>query len=523
MAVSIEFTSNDRKALRSIAKLETKIVGLEQKLKAAGTAGKTAGEKIGRMKGKATISKKMTGSLANYATGFIGIAAAVTVATKALTDFRKTQDEAASRITASERGRKLLSQVADSDPELFKKLRGTSAILRTTEGLGQVRADEIVFALQSAGFRRQALLFGSLENISFDPLAAIESAQKTQANFGGMGAGRTGGGTARQIINKNLAAALESPVTAGQIARASSIAATEFAAIGGGDEALSALVATLAKPFKTAQLGAERIKTLSAAVAAKRSLIGSDLEGLDLLFALPDLAEAGKLKDKKGKAVTSLDEFLGSKEAVSGLGQILKQRDEIMRVRRQVEQAELDTGTDRDLLTGALALVSSDPMLVSARQARIAKQRRELGEENKFGPTTLLANRFADDITRDLREADVPEALISLQKMNVGFLRFVFGDKLFLNAIGFNEKLQNALVSGAASSGVDTQRAAELGLAVPGVRSAAPEAQPVGDSLLPAAEKMNEAADKLLQAASRMLGGSTLGRVDDDPGAGARG
>lgn len=73
-----------------------------------------------------------------------------------------------------------------------------------------------MFSAKSAALEAKAILFASLPDIGFDPLSGIESVQKLQANFGGEGPGRTGAGTPRQILNKLLASAEESPEKAGK-------------------------------------------------------------------------------------------------------------------------------------------------------------------------------------------------------------------------------------------------------------------------------------------------------------------
>ncbi|MCH8880532.1 MAG: hypothetical protein IID34_11695, partial [Planctomycetes bacterium] len=427
-------TGDEQKLARALTRSTVKIGQLEDKLRNAGTAGKDAAAKVDKVGAKAVPSQTIT-SLGRYAAGFVSIGAVVGLATKALGDFRRAQDEAAARIKTGELSAKSLAQVA-ATPEHFQQLRGISRLLRTESGLEQVPAKELTFATQSAGLLNKTLFFGGLQDIGFDPIAGVEASQKIQAVFGGKGAGRTGGGTSEQIINKVLAAAGESPEKAERIARSITIAGVEFQSIGGQDEALLAMVGVLSKTFKTTDIAVERIKSLSATVIAKRGLIDSPLQGLPLLNELPLLAEQGRLTNEKGEAVTNLDAFLGSKEAASAVRALQAKRSEISALLRKVELAELQTGTANDALAKRLAIVALDPQLLAAKEERIARNRTDVQKELKFGAATLQADKLAQDLERIHRDKGLPELLNSLGQFGIKVERFFVGDPAFLNSSG---------------------------------------------------------------------------------------
>lgn len=456
--ITLEMSGNDQKLARALTRTEVKIKQLEQKLRAVGTAGKSAADKTGKVGAKAVPNKTLT-SLTSFAAGFVSIGAAVGLATKALADFRKAQDEAAQGVKTGEQSRRALAQVAGTQGE-FKRLAGISDLLRTEVGLGQIPADTLTFATKSAGLLNKSLFFGGLQEIGFDPLAGVEATQKIQAIFGGTGAGRAGGGTAEQVINKVLAAAGGSPETAERIARSASIAGVDFASIGGQDEALLAIIAELGKTFKTTDIGAERLKTLSATIQAKRGLIDSDLQGLDLINALPRLAEEGRLTSEKGDAVRNLNTFLGSKEAIAALAAITSKRPEISAVRRDVELAERQTGTAGDILAQRQAIVESDPKLRAALSERIALNRVQLQRETQLGPTTLRADQFMHDLERGARDRGSTEFGIFLQKMLLGTGRFFLGDEQFLeDQAGTRERMREREAMGLGPDDAATERA----------------------------------------------------------------
>ena len=461
--IKLEMTGDEQKLARALTRSEVKIENLTKKLQDAGRAGKDAGEKTGKVGAKAVPKQTIT-SLGNYVKGFVSLGTAVALAGKALTDFRRIQDEAAGRIKTGELSGRSLAQVADTPAE-FKRLRGISRLLRSEVGLDQIPANELTFAAKSAGLLNKALFFGGLTDIGFDPITGVTSVLKIQASFGGKGAGRTGAGTSEQLINKFLIGAGGSPEKAEALASAMSIAAVEFNAIGGMDEALIAVVGEFSKPFKTADIGAGRFASLSAAVKARRGLIDSELQGLPLLNELPLLAEQGRLRNEKGDVVSDLGKFLGSKEALAASLVLQKRRPEISAVLREVELAELQTGTANDALAKRLAIVESDPQLRAAKAERIATNRAALQTELQLGPATLQADSFIQDRERAQRGRGVSELRISLEKMLLVSGRFFRGDKQFLEDVGFDEERDRRQVIGPSSH--ERRRREGLGLDVP--------------------------------------------------------
>lgn len=206
-----------------------------------------------------------------------------------------------------------------------------------------------------------------------------------------------------------------------------------------------AITGVLSRAFKSPELASERIKTLSSAVSFKRQFIKSDLEGLELLNALPDLAKQGKLLDEKGVPELNLDKFLGSKEAISGLDQLLKQKDEIERVLKKVKDAERLTGTAQGLLTVRRGIVESDPQLRAAKDKRIATERLLLQTENEFGSDTLRADKFVADAERVSRDTGAGELRILFDKGVAAGTRFVLGDKTFLKLPGVDAALSRPI------------------------------------------------------------------------------
>ncbi|MBL4701956.1 MAG: hypothetical protein JKX85_11930 [Phycisphaeraceae bacterium] len=329
--------------------------------------------------------------LVKLAAGFASVSAAIAVATRAFSQFEDMQKQAAQRVQVTALGRGAFRQIANDQSEM-KKLNTFSDNLRK-RGFTEEQAARTTFSAGSAGmdtFVKGSSLntYEQLLKTGFTPESAISATQKAQANFGGSGAGKTGGGSFRQNINKVLAAAGPSPVMASRIAESASVAAEIFAAIGGQDEELLALVGVLSEATKSPEQASEKVKSLSDQLRKKKALGlidlsgRTDLVGMDLIDALPTLAKEGRLKTESGDAV-GVEKFLSESQAIQGLGLIQKQRGKITDRIVSIKQAEAQTGTKKDLLTVKSGLGSTKMKI--ADQQRKQNETRLLSEEEQFG------------------------------------------------------------------------------------------------------------------------------------------
>ena len=445
--VDLEFTGDEKRLVRALGRSEREIDKLKTKLKQTAAEGKKTGktmEEVGRKtatagkKGKEAFGAGAVTSLKGYAAALGGVTAAVGVLSQAMTAMKEIGTEAGQRITDAMSGRRALAQIAKNKDEYNLLLKAATS-LRTDRGLDAATAYRTTFSASSAGQLKNLDLFGQLPEIAFDSEAGIEAVQKLQANFGGTGAGRTGGGTARQIINKTLAAAGPSPLEAPKFARAASIAATAWSNIGGQDEGLLAALSAMAGPMKTPEAAAERIKSLAGQLNKKRGLIDlkggfENLQGLDLAYALPQLAKEKRLTSEKGEAV-DVTKFLGEMNAVEGFTQLMKQQKKIRRELKTIVSAEELTGGEADLLAGRLGLVRGDKPARAVKGAKRSEQDRQVKEEQTYGTTAILADELNKAMKSEYRLKHGP-VMSYLHDKAIGINQALLGNRGFLNAFG---------------------------------------------------------------------------------------
>ncbi|MCG8407566.1 MAG: hypothetical protein MI923_20405 [Phycisphaerales bacterium] len=419
--------AEERSSEREIAKLNRELDQMQFKLRQVRREARKTGSQV-----KKSFSGEAVSKLKAFALQFAGIDALLASARQSFQDIRQIQDDAASRVNRGAPGRRAFAQVANTYEE-FQALAELSARGRTEFGLEGSESQQLVFDAKSKGQLHNFDLFASLKQIDFDPLAAVEAVQKVQAAFGGSGAGRTGGGNARQVLNKTLTAAADSPISAGRFAQSASVASASFSAIGGQDEELFALLSVFAETFKTPEQAAEKIKSLSGQLNKKRHLISGaeGLQGLELIRALPGLANEGRLQSESGDTV-DLTKFLGEIQANEAITQYVAREGEISRRLKLIEDAERLTDTSEGELTKKFGFIKRDPKAQSALEADRERQRRELGEEDAFGVTTNRANAIVDEFTAENRKMGIPEQLIWLAQKRMGFQRFVEGDAAFV-------------------------------------------------------------------------------------------
>lgn len=339
--------------------------------------------------------------------GTLGSAAtAVGALTKAIGDLRDIEDQAGKSLEASAPGKRLFLQLASTEGELAA-LNKHADDLRA-RGMVTAAAQDVVFKARSAGMNLDEVmpLLGDLTEIGFQPQTAIEAALKFQGAFGGAGRGAAGAGSFRDIVNKLLAGAATSPVSASEMARVGSIVSSTFASIGGQDEELVAALSQMSNITKTPETAAERLKAVSAQVAIKRNLLPASLRdksALDVIAALPALAESGDLfleedrprrrgERRAKREPVSLEKFLGSVEAVEGARLIATHREAIAGIEANIRAAESGTGTGGDLLGGRLALGRRQPDLVATKRKEVTERLLELERERSFGVLETAAD-----------------------------------------------------------------------------------------------------------------------------------
>lgn len=439
--LSVEMSGDESRLLRSVQATINKFGKLEGQMQGAVNKAKSVEKSVRRIGSGGRKELGPQGGLASDIKGTIarigGIAAAAGLAKVALSDMAATRTAAGERITTAEEGRSQLAQLADTKPQFEELIRQVEQI-RTERGIDEIEAFKLVFSAASAGFKKQTPFFAELKEIGFAPEAAVTAVQKLSQTF-------PDSGTPREIINKTIAAAAPSPVGASDIARVAAVPAVSFKEIGGTADELLALVGVLAKVFKNENTAAEKIKTLADQVGKKREFIDPaallklekifnlpKIEGLELLRQLPGLAKAGALSTTADGPPVTLREFLSEQNAVVALKAIQAAAPEIRDQVQAIQTAGRQTGTPEDQLAKKFSFVREDPKLSANRRSAIAKEKRELAEEEDLAVANKLADAFVDERLTRVRERG-SELGVTIEK-GVLFLtrKFSLTDRGFL-------------------------------------------------------------------------------------------
>lgn len=498
-------TGDEQKLFRSFQKLitqQSKLQGSMAKTASQAEKVEKAGKKAGSTGAKAFRSAKK--QMIGLGVTAVGTVASLQAVLSVLREISRIKLESAGGILAGEAGARKLGQLATTKGE-FDTLIKASRDIRTTEGLKRQTAQELVFELQSAGKLDEAKLFASLNRIDFSPRAAVEAVQKLQANF-------PDAGTDREALANILSAARFSPVGGEQIGRAASVAATSAAEVGFDATQTLAVVSQFAKPFKTAQVGAERLKTFSDQLLASKNQIAlpkfilDKLGGLELAQLLPGLAAAGLLRDKQGD-ITDVKGFIGeSKEAQAAQAQLRKQGPAILETIVQQRADVRAAGTTGDVVERAIA-VTDTPELNAARRQRIEEQRVKVQREEELGREELGFQAGQLERERQRREEGMSEfvnqgitQMSNLGRMAQPALQFISGGTLF----GDDDEQQ----SQPGRAGIPSVRAA-FDVPVSGDKQMVAELRAAVQGLMMSSESMNDAARSA-------KGGPALAKPDED-------
>jgi hypothetical protein len=218
-------------------------------------------------------------------------------------------------------------------------------------------------------------------------------------------------------LNQILAAAGPSPVAAQDIAKASASASASFKAIGGRPSSLLGAGAVLSEQFKSPEESFQRIKTLSDQLFKKRARIqgADDLQGLELIRALPRLAEEGRLRSAGGEK-QRLTKFLGEAGALQAIEALTNRSDKVQQRITSIRQARGEAGTEDAPIRQALRTILSDPKASATAGKQQAEQRSKVAKENRLATGRLLLQNFRQARDAALRRQGSSEAFIQLSQ-----------------------------------------------------------------------------------------------------------
>jgi hypothetical protein len=228
------------------------------------------------------------------------------------------RDQAGQETTNAAVTRRELRQLADTQAD-YDRLLKASGVFRDVGGYSATDANNAIFSARSAGISLgdATRLAPLLKGTSLNPSLAFRAVQKIQSNFG------ASAGTPEQILGAFIRASEPAPDTVNDLVGAIGTAASAWRGIGGTWDELVAGLGAEAGPNKNMEQTAERIKSMAMQLQKKSANIDwggeTPLKGRSLVLALPRLLAAGRLKDERGRTVSSANDFFGEQLAKTAM------------------------------------------------------------------------------------------------------------------------------------------------------------------------------------------------------------
>ena len=329
----------------------------------------------------------------SWATGLVSVGAAVGLVTRALRDMNAERRRGAAGITEGTLPRAALAQLARTPKQ---RLAMEAEVERSR--LGGVPRDlayGLQFQLESLGMARHRKLFASLYPTVAEPGEIAAGVDTIRAALGPREVG-----SVRAATNKLFAASQISRARAEEFAPAMATAAGAAGLARISDEELFAAIARTTRPAGGAAVAATRVRAFLSATTKK-----GGFEGLGIVGRARRLAGMGMNAQQ-------LTEFLGRKEAVAGLSDILKMAPDIRATTAEMYRVGAATGTEADYLRGMGVAGVAMP---SSRAARIERVERETGalvRERRLGPEQLLREAVAARVRSSARARGESEATV---------------------------------------------------------------------------------------------------------------
>lgn len=393
--VILEMTGDERKVLRSLAKLEGQVKILETNLGKAGSRMKKefnaaaqsvdkTGKSLGRAgkAGKDAFGSQAAASLKTYLGSAVSIGAAVAVITKGLREANEIRKEAAAGLKADFGSVAKLAQLSGGDAGVLREDLGQVKRLRTQFGFGKGQAANLRFQLRSLGLEKDQDLFGSIRGVVEAPSDIATGVGTLSTAFG------AGAGTSRQILNKLFAASAVSKTSLGRFAPASTISAQEAGLIGTSLSEQAAIIAILSRGKKTAEVASTQVRALS------KTIFKRGLGGKGILDVIPEIRR--KIDPLSPEDTLT---FFGRQEGFAGFLSI--ERD--LELTRETKRAVLAAGqapAGQGLTARNIAAFRAQPEFAAFRALEIETQRRKVKQEGKLGIAALGRERAVESVRR---------------------------------------------------------------------------------------------------------------------------
>jgi hypothetical protein len=344
-------------AVRELAKLEQQF----QRLRQANEKLRRATKRTAKAR-EDTFGSRALAQVKSYAIGIAGITGALALARRA----SQLLNESIRRGQAGmRRGEQPLAQLlqVQTTGRPFALLEREVRATRAQVGMLTEPAARFQFALESAQLGRERAWIAGMHP-AVDPTAMAEAVGAVTAGFG-----RARAGPPRQIVNKLLAAAAMSPLTAGRMAEAIGPLGESFRLIGGRPQEAFAAIGIAAR-------GAGGEKGAMAMARLADFLAGQErFEGLGFFGGVRAL-----LAETAGMTPAQRLKHIPEKRAVRGLGIFEVNRELIRTVAGDIERRGAQA-PGADAVSRFIRQMAEEPSIAVPRARRIAGEQRLLAEE----------------------------------------------------------------------------------------------------------------------------------------------
>lgn len=498
--ISVTFTGDEAKLVRSLVKSQKKMEKLEKAAEQVARDGKNAGDQTAKAMDRASRS---TGKMRRHARGadrdvnamtksagallgrWLSIGAAVGAATTALREHNRISREAGNAVTATEPGFAKLAQIATSEQDLDRLIKSARGVFTAGGAATQSQASDVVFALESAGAATHTRFFSELFPMVAQPQVMADAAAAILTNFGQQ---ETGG--FRALVSKAFAASADSKTSAEQILEGASVSAPMAGLMGLSDEDVLAATARAAMATKSVEIGSTQVRSLIKELFDLQNRGEMAFESTTLVGMVNEMQRS---LDERG---LNIGQVFGRVEATSGFETVRKESGRIRSLVRELGEAERT-----DLAGQKIGLTYTSGDIFSSRAERQAVAQRQVAETRRG----VLANT-ADAIAA--AEIAAAERQGPIQRLGMsamtGVRRFLMSDQNYIRSFGQpEERAAVGLASPFASSDDFPER-----LGVSGFDFIAQDREPI--------EALVRAAEALQEAARDLKGGPTLATDGQD-------
>ena len=391
---------------RALKKSQAEVAKLEGKLKQVGTASKTVGKESGKAFGGSNLA-----NLKSTVAQFVGIGAAIGVATRALREFQSVKAGAAETIKGAAGPIKTLNQISGGDPERLRELLRTTKSL-SAQGIPLNQAASTVFSGTSLGFSQEEIkAAGRFMAFTTDIQPILDARSSLAAAFGPQAAG----GSLRATTNALLAGAEKSKISVVPLSKEALQPAASVRKLGGTAVETIAAVSLLAKGLKSAEEASTATSQAANILARDKRLKGGGL--------LAGIEFAAGLDEKQ------LTQLIGKNvRAEKGIRGLVLNLPEFRSFIEEIKTDIARTGPG-DRVAGAIRVAGAVTPLRELRASEIAFAQRQAAEAGMFGGQELTREAIENATFKMLTESGVGglRRFVVRQEFN---LRALLGDDL---------------------------------------------------------------------------------------------